>query len=105
MQEINEFNLKEAFESKKPTVLKFYAEWCGPCRSFAPIMDNVSHNTQDVNFYGVDIDNHYRLAREMQVSNIPATVLVIEGVEVARFVGLKNGKQVKEWLDKNLTDS
>lgn len=104
MQSINENNISEVFSDDKPLVLKFYAEWCKPCQMFAPVMEQLSQNINTVKFFEVNIDKFPTLAHSMNVSSIPTTVLIHKRNEVARFGGIRGGKEVYEWFNSNLPD-
>jgi len=104
MQGINENNINEVFSGNKPLVLKFYAEWCKPCKMFAPVMETLSQTVNTVKFFEVNIDKFPTLAQSMNVSSIPTTILVNERNEVARFGGIRGGKEVYEWFNANLPD-
>ena len=67
-------------------VLKFYADWCGPCKAFAPIFDEVKNDPQfsDITFHEVDVDKETELAEEYQVRSIPAVVFLVYGDSVNR---------------------
>jgi thioredoxin 1 len=70
-------------------VVKFSANWCGPCKMYAPIMENASKQFTDVNFYSVDVDEQSNLAAEFGVTNLPTTVVIKNGKIVEKFIGLR----------------
>ena len=67
-------------------VIKFYADWCGPCKLYAPIFDKVSQELKDeAEFVNVNIEKDTTgLAAEYKVQAIPTTVMVNEGVEKSK---------------------
>jgi thioredoxin 1 len=81
-------------------VIKFYANWCGPCRAFAPIMESVANNVDDVNFYSVNTDERSDLAQMFNIRNLPSVVIVKEGQIVETFIGLRNPKEVTNIINK-----
>jgi thioredoxin 1 len=81
-------------------VIKFYADWCGPCRSFSPIMENVSQNIEEVNFFSVDVDESGFLAEKFGVNSIPSLVIVKNGKVVDSFTGIRNAKDVSQLINK-----
>jgi thioredoxin 1 len=81
-------------------IIKFYADWCGPCRMFAPIMENVSQLTENVNFFSVNVDERRDLAAEFNIQSLPSIVVVKEGKVVDGFIGLRNAKAVTELINK-----
>jgi len=67
-------------------VIKFYADWCGPCKLYAPIFDKVSEELKDeAEFVNVNIEKDTTgLAAEFKVQAIPTTVLINEGIEKSK---------------------
>ena len=74
-------------------VKRFTADWCGPCRSLAPIMNQVSQETTGVRFETIDVDMYPEPSKEFGIRNIPAVLLVKDGKEVDRLLGVQS-KQV-----------
>jgi thioredoxin 1 len=66
--------------------LYFSASWCGPCRTLGPIMNEVS---QQIPVQKVDVDSEFELASQYNVRNVPTVVLLDNGQEVKRFVGVQ----------------
>jgi thioredoxin 1 len=79
----------------KLVLVDFWASWCAPCRMMAPVLNDVASELKGNSHVGkVDIQQYQSLAQKFQVRNIPTLVLLKNGVEVNRFVGVKN----KEFL-------
>ena len=74
-------------------LLYFTAAWCGPCKKFRPLMENLS---SQINVAIIDIDSNPGMAQNYGVRNIPTTILVKDGVEVSRFTGSKPAQQILE---------
>ena len=72
----------------------FSAPWCGPCRMFGPTMDRVAQSGIVVE--KVNIDENKDLAMQYNVKSIPTTVLVENGNEISRFVGVKPEFEIKQ---------
>lgn len=66
--------------------LYFFGTWCGPCRMLGPIMNDVS---QQIPVQKVDVDSEFELASQYNVRNVPTVVLLDNGQEVKRFVGVQ----------------
>lgn len=76
-------------------VIKFGAEWCGPCKTLAPIWQSViSKLEKDVEFLGVDIDDDPKMAADMKVSAVPTILILKNDVVVDTIVGLINESQL-----------
>lgn len=71
---------------EKEAVVDFYATWCGPCKMFGPIFEEVA-NDKSINFIKLDVDKHSDIAREYGVMSIPTIILFKKGEEVKRFTG------------------
>ena len=67
------------------TAKYFTATWCGPCKAFKPVMNEVAGEGHSIQF--VDVDQNQELASKYGVRSVPTTVIEENGVEVDRFVG------------------
>jgi thioredoxin len=76
-----------------PVLVDFYADWCGPCKMVAPIMDEVAHaNVGALIVAKIDTDRAQRLAGELEIRGVPTLILFRDGEEVDRSVGLEPDK-------------
>ena len=79
----------EVVKSEKPVLLDFWAEWCGPCRALAPVVEEIAAETESVKVGKVNVEREMELARRFSVSSIP-TLILFKGREVAeRTVGVQ----------------
>ena len=79
---------EEVLKSDKPVLVDFNAAWCGPCRMLAPILHEVAEEREDVKVVSVNIDDEDELAEEYEISSIPCLVLIKNGKEADRSIGL-----------------
>ncbi|HBB01268.1 MAG TPA: thioredoxin [Porphyromonadaceae bacterium] len=80
-------------------LVDFWAEWCGPCRMMAPVLNSVSAELSGEAYVGkVDIEQHQVLAQKYNIRSIPTMVLFKNGKEIDRFVGIKQ----KDFLIKEI---
>lgn len=85
----------------KIVLVDFWAGWCVPCRMQAPILNEVATELTGNNFIGkVDIEKYQSLAQKFQVRNIPTMILLKNGVEVNRFVGIKNREFLVQQINR-----
>lgn len=78
-------------EKEKYVLVDFWAEWCGPCRMLAPVIDKVKESLKDsVNVYKLDTDKLSDIAMANQISSIPCCILFKNGKEVHRIIGFKS---------------
>ena len=79
---------EEVLNSDKTVVIDFYADWCGPCKLYAPIVEEVASENQDIKVVKINVDEAQDIAMNYQVMSIPTTVIIKEGKEVNRAVGM-----------------
>ena len=72
------------------TVKKFSAEWCGPCRALAPVINEIKTQFSNVKFEEYDVDVAYNEATEYNIRSVPTIIIEKDGVEIDRFTGLSS---------------
>ena len=79
-------------------VIKFYADWCGPCKMYSKIWDKVVEEVEGVEFIEIDVDKDSTgLAAKYKVRSIPMTVIIKEGEEIKK-TGLLQEKELKDLI-------
>jgi thioredoxin 2 len=88
-------------DSPVPLVVDFYADWCGPCKMMAPILDQVTaQRTGDALFAKVDTDRNPGVSRRFGIASIPTTIAFRGGREVARRMGAMPRPQLEALVDQ-----
>jgi len=87
----------------KPVVIDFFADWCGPCKLFAPIFKRVAAAYEDrVDFAAVDADEQPELAAHFDVSNFPTILAIKDGEVVYRSINILNEPSLKAVIENLL---
>lgn len=84
--------------SSKCALVDFSAVWCGPCNMIAPIMEQLSEEREDVDFFNVDVDKNPELAMQYRIQSIPALVLFKDGSEVNRSIGVMPKDKIEKFI-------
>ena len=90
-----EKQFKELTKAENKILVDFFANWCGPCKMLAPVLEKVE---SDVKVIKVDTDNFEDLSREYGVMSIPTLVLLEKGKEVKRNIGFIDKNSLEDWL-------
>ena len=74
-------NEEWSFKGKKPAVIDFYADWCAPCKTIAPILEELDIELEDVDFYKVNTEEQNELAATFGIQSIPSILFIpVEGM-------------------------
>lgn len=84
----------------KIVAIKFFAEWCGPCKTMVPNVKKLENEFSDVKFFEVDIDEAVSIASKYKVTNLPTIILLKNGKEVERVTGMQTLPALKKAFQK-----
>ena len=98
----NDFD-EEVLKSDKPVVVDFWAEWCGPCKSMGPLIDELANEKSDkVKVAKVNIDESPEAPTTYGVRGIPTFMVFKDGQVLDTKVGGMSKSQLEEWVDSVL---
>ena len=85
---------QEVLNSDMPVLIDFYADWCGPCKMLSPVIEEVSQENSNIKVVKINVDESQEIAVKYQVMSIPTLVVIKNGNEVMRSVGLIDKSQI-----------
>ncbi len=95
---------EEVLDKKGVTVIDFWAEWCGPCRMIAPIIEKLSTEYDGKAVVGkVDVDSNPEVATRYGIRSIPTVLILKDGEEVKRHVGYTTQANLAQLIDAQLS--
>ena len=84
-------SFEEVIQSPTPTLIDFWAPWCGPCRALGPTIDKLADDLGDrANVAKINIDDHPQLAAKYGVASIPTVIVFKNGQPTEKFVGIRS---------------
>jgi thioredoxin 1 len=97
---LTEENFNDEVAKSEIVVLDFWAPWCGPCRQFAPIFEEVSNEYPDILFGKINTEEEQNLAGYFQIRSIPTVMVVREGIVIFAQPGLLPKEALKDIIEQ-----
>ena len=89
----------EVIESDKPTLVDFWAPWCGPCRVVAPVLEEIAEQRDDLRIVKLNVDENQRTAAQFGVLSIPTMILFKNGQAAKTIIGAYPKKKLEAELE------
>lgn len=89
---------QEVLNSDIPVLIDFYADWCGPCKMLSPIVEEVAKENSNIKVVKVDVDESQKTAIKYQIMSIPTLVVIKNGNEATRSVGIIGKSQILDMV-------
>lgn len=99
VQKINKNNFDSIRNQEKTVLLDFYADWCGPCRMVAPIIDEIAREREDIAVGKINVDESPELAGAFGVFSIPTIAVMKNGKVTKQAAGFRPKDSILEMLE------
>ncbi|MBD8499716.1 thioredoxin [Paenibacillus arenosi] len=92
-------SFKKDVKSKGYTLVNFWAPWCGPCRTLAPILETFARkNSSEIKVLKVNADEHTEITNQFAIKGLPTTILFKNGKQIDKIVGLVSLDKLEQLL-------
>src|SRR5699024_11089104 len=100
IKDLTQETFQETIESNDIVLVDWWAEWCGPCKMFAPVYDDISQTHDDIVFGKIDTEEQQQLAAAAGMSSIPTLMAFRENVLVFSQPGAINAQQLEQLIEQ-----
>ncbi len=97
MKIVQKDEFEKIINESKPTIVDFFATWCGPCKMLSPILEKVEEDSKgEFNIVKVDVDESYDVAKKYGIMSVPTMIIFKDGDEQEKIVGLRQKNQIED---------
>ncbi|HEV2770867.1 MAG TPA: thioredoxin [Solirubrobacteraceae bacterium] len=104
LKDVTDTNFQaEVLEADKPTLVDFWAPWCGPCRVVAPVLEELASERDDLQIVKLNVDENQQVAGQFGIFSIPTMILFKHGQVAHKIVGAYPKRKLELELEPQLT--
>lgn len=97
MKIVQKDEFEKIINESKPTIVDFFATWCGPCKMLSPILEKVAEDSKgEFNIVKIDVDENYDVAKKYGIMSVPTMIIFKDGDEQEKIVGLRQKNQIED---------
>ena len=85
--DLNDSNFDQIISAENPTLVDFWAEWCGPCKMMHPVFESLSKNYPKIKFARVNVDSNQNISMKFAVQSIPTFIMFKSGQVIDKMMG------------------
>lgn len=102
---MNREELKQVLDNNEYVVLKFGAEWCGPCKQIAPVLEQLADEYQDrIKYVSIDVEESTEITAEYKIRNVPTIIFIKKGEIQDKAVGSISRNTIVEKIEKLISE-
>jgi len=103
MQEISKDSFKEkVIINVKPVILEFYGDNCPSCKKLQPVIEKLSNEIKDINFFKIKLERNREIFQEYGIMSIPTLIFFADGKNKDELIGNRSEESIRSWINKNL---
>ncbi|KAJ1815258.1 hypothetical protein LPJ75_002431 [Coemansia sp. RSA 2598] len=93
---------RDVLDSKVPTIVDFYADWCQPCKMLGPILSRAVERDGRANLAKINVDENLDLARDYQITSLPTVMAFRDGEPVGAFIGMRPPAAIEQFIKETV---
>ena len=99
MKEVNEEEFRTEVAEGGTILVDFFATWCPPCKALSPIVEEIAKENENIKVLKINVDEEQKLAIENNVMNVPTLIVIKDGKEIKRSIGLIDKKEIEKLIN------